>query len=112
MHADNIRQFQASAPANRRRGGRRCTLRAHGSDIAVLLRNISAAGAFVETGDDVPVGSRVLLVHPEAGTIDARVTRIADDGAALAFTIGERASTFALAAICADMTVRAGCDDD
>jgi hypothetical protein len=111
MHADNIRHFPASPPAKRCRGDRRCTLRAHGGDIAVVLRNVSAAGAFVETGDAVPVGSRVLLVHPEAGPIEARVTRVADDGAALAFNVGVRASTFALAAICADMTVRAGRDD-
>ena len=71
-----------------------------------MLRNISVAGAFVETERVFSIGDTIMLLHPEAGEISAGVVRLARDGAALAFTLGEQAATFALSAICADMTIR------
>lgn len=106
MYADTIRFFP-----NRRRNSRhastgRCALQVRGSEHAGTIRNISAAGAFVETECAVSIDEFVTLVHPEAGQLQARVVRIARDGAALAFTLSEQAATFALSAICANMTVR------
>lgn len=106
MHADNVRQFPDRRTGPRYESGRRCALRIDGAEHPGTLRNVSAAGAFVETARPVAVGDILTLLHPEAGQIAAHVTRVAADGAALAFTVGEHAVTFALAAICADMTVR------
>ena len=107
MHADNIRNFPERRVDLRYASNRRCTLRVDGSEYDGMLRNISAAGAFVETQRALGIDEIVTLLHPEAGQISARVVRLARDGAALAFAAGEHAATFALSAICADMTIRA-----
>ena len=75
-----------------------------GSPAPAALREISAAGAFLETAARPRLGDQVELRHPEAGTITARVSGMADDGIVLAFSGGERSVAFALAAIAADMT--------
>jgi hypothetical protein len=68
------------------------------------LREISAAGAFLETNARPPLGATVELHHPEAGAIAGEVRSLADDGIGIAFTCGTRSVAFALAAITADMT--------
>lgn len=68
------------------------------------LRNVSAAGAFLETNSRPPIGADVELHHPEAGAIAAVVESVAEDGIALAFACGEESVAFALAAITADMS--------
>lgn len=68
------------------------------------LRQVSAAGAFLETNARPPLGATVELRHPEAGAIRAEVSGLADDGIAIAFTYGEPSVAFALAAIAADMS--------
>lgn len=68
------------------------------------LRSVSARGAFLETNARPPLGRRVSLRHPEAGTITASVSGVAHDGILLAFAGDGPAIAFALAAIGADMT--------
>jgi hypothetical protein len=68
------------------------------------LRDVSAAGAFLETNARPALGSLVELHHPEAGAIMGEVRSLADDGIGIGFTCGERSVAFALAAIVADMS--------
>jgi hypothetical protein len=68
------------------------------------LRSVSGHGAFIETNARPPLGRRVALSHPEAGTITAEVGMIARDGIGLIFEGDERAIAFALAAISSDMS--------
>ena len=68
------------------------------------LREISGAGAFLETNARPPLGNMVELRHPEAGAIHGRVTALASDGVRIAFDGGEPAIAFALSAVAADMS--------
>ena len=68
------------------------------------LREVSAAGAFLETNARPALGASVELRHPEAGTIIGLVCSLADDGVGISFDCGERSVAFALAAIAADMS--------
>ncbi|HST35110.1 MAG TPA: hypothetical protein VLK25_00565 [Allosphingosinicella sp.] len=68
------------------------------------LREVSAAGAFLETNARPPLGASVELHHPEAGAIVAEVRALADDGISIGFSCGDRSVAFALAAIAADMS--------
>jgi hypothetical protein len=68
------------------------------------LREISARGAFLETGLRPDIGTEVELRHPEAGVIGAHIVSVADDGVAIVFAFGEKSVAFALAAIAADMS--------
>jgi hypothetical protein len=68
------------------------------------LRDISGSGAFLETNARPPLDSTVRFLHPEAGTIDARVSSFAHDGIRIAFLGDSRSVAFALAAITSDMT--------
>ena len=79
-----------------------------GHPFPAALREVTAAGAFVETAARPSLGAAVELRHPEAGTIGATVAALASDGVALAFAGGERSVAFALAAIAADMSRPAG----
>jgi hypothetical protein len=75
-----------------------------GKPAPAALRSVSARGAFLETNARPPLGRRVSLQHPEAGTIAASVSSVAPDGIQLAFAGDGAAIAFALAAIGADMT--------
>jgi hypothetical protein len=68
------------------------------------LRNVSAAGAFLETNARPDVGAAIELHHPEAGAIAGTVRSVAGDGIEIAFTCGEHSVAFALAAIASDMS--------
>lgn len=68
------------------------------------LREVSGAGAFVETHADLRLGARVELRHPEAGAIQAQVRSVTPEGVGLSFHFGEASVAFALAAIAADMS--------
>ena len=68
------------------------------------LREVSGAGAWVETPARPPQGARVTLRHPDAGTIEAEVVAHDLIGLRLAFGRDERAVAFALAVIAADMS--------
>ena len=89
--------------ASRWRRRRMCVLVA-GEAAPAALREVSALGAFVETGFRPEVGARVELRHPEAGSISGEVRAVADDGVAIRFARCERSVAFALAAIAADMS--------
>ncbi len=93
--------------ATRWRRRRMCVLIADGPAPAAL-REISAAGAFLETNARPPLGTTIELRHPEAGAIRGEVRGLADDGIAIAFTCGTFSVAFALAAIAADMSRPAG----
>lgn len=107
MQASNIRQFPRRPGFRSPVSRRRCKLRTGNGDLMVVLRSVSAAGAFVEIEGTVALDASVVLMHPEAGQISAQVARVGREGAALTFDVGPQATTFALAAMCADMTVRA-----
>ena len=68
------------------------------------LREVSAAGAFLETHAELRLGARVELRHPEAGAIHAEVRSITAEGVGIRFDFGEASVAFALAAIAADMS--------
>lgn len=68
------------------------------------LREVSGSGAFLETNARPVLGTTVALHHPEAGSIQGRVTELAPDGVRLAFDGSEPAIAFALGAVAADMT--------
>ena len=68
------------------------------------LREVSAAGAFLETRAELRLGARVELRHPEAGAIHAEIRSITQEGVGIRFDFGEASVAFALAAIAADMT--------
>jgi len=89
--------------ASRWRRRRMCVLIA-GNPCPAALRQVSAAGAFLETNARPGLGASVELHHPEAGAIEAEVSSLAHDGIGLAFVTSERSVAFALAAIAADMS--------
>lgn len=92
-----------SVMASRWRRRRMCVLIAdHPAPAA--LREVSAAGAFLETNARPALGASVELHHPEAGAILGEVCSVAHDGIGIAFVCGERSVAFALAAIAADMS--------
>lgn len=92
-----------AAMATRWRRRRMCVLIAE-HPAPAALREVSAAGAFLETNARPPLGTSVELHHPEAGAIQAEVRGLADDGISIGFSCGERSVAFALAAIAADMS--------
>jgi hypothetical protein len=69
------------------------------------LREISGAGAWLETTARPPQGSSVTLRHPDAGAIEAVVVAHDVIGLRLAFSRDETAVAFALAVIAADMSL-------
>lgn len=92
-----------SAMASRWRRRRMCVLIA-GQPAPAALREITAAGAFLETNARPPLGASVELHHPDAGAILGEVRSLAHDGIGIAFECGGRSVAFALAAIAADMS--------
>ena len=89
--------------ASRWRRRRMCVLIAD-APCPAALRQVSAAGAFLETNARPLLGASVELHHPEAGAIEAEVSSLTPDGIGLAFIATERSVAFALAAIAADMS--------
>lgn len=72
--------------------------------VPAALRDISGAGAFVETNARLMIGDTVALRHPEAGEILAEVCAVTKDGVSLRFDRSGAAVAFALAAIAMDMS--------
>jgi hypothetical protein len=75
--------------------------------IPVALREVSGAGAWIETHARLDPGSTVTLRHPQAGTVFAEVIGQDRQGLQLRFDRSESSVAFALAVIAADMR-RAG----
>ena len=92
-----------SKMASRWRRRRMCVLIAD-NPCPAALRQVSAAGAFLETNARPMLGASVELHHPDAGAIEAEVSSLSHDGVGLAFRTSERSVAFALAAIAADMS--------
>lgn len=89
--------------ASRWRRRRMCVLIAD-NPCPAALRQVSAAGAFLETNARPHLGASVELHHPDAGAIEAEVSSLTNEGVGLVFRTSERSVAFALAAIAADMS--------
>jgi hypothetical protein len=89
--------------ANRWRRRSLCVLATAERPWPAALRTVSGSGAVLETNARPPLGTEVVLHHPQAGGIRAKVDSLSDEGIRLRFDIGESIG-FALAAITADMT--------
>jgi len=68
------------------------------------LRDISAAGAFVEIRRGPSPGTRIRLEHPTAGSLEGTIVRRTEDGVSLAFNPGETNVIFALQVISAEIS--------
>lgn len=99
----SIAVYGRSAMASRWRRRTMCVLVAD-TPAPAALRAVSATGAFLETNARPPLGSRVELRHPDAGSIGGVVHAAAADGIAISFPASPRSTAFALAAIAADMS--------
>ena len=98
------RRFRGSTPmASPWRRRSMCVLIAD-LPMPAALRDVTAAGAFLETNARPPLGTGVELHHPEAGAIAATVRSLSSDGIQIGFEVGEQSVAFALAAISADMS--------
>jgi hypothetical protein len=106
MSGSGVRQLHVRPLGARFRSRRVCTLVAGTRLASGRLRELSAAGAILETNARPALGEEVLLRHPEAGEIDARVSRHTRDGIGLSFPLDERAVAFAMLALAIDMTRR------
>lgn len=106
-------QMQDDPGANRRIAPRywangQCIIRTSDGPVAGRLRDISAAGAFIETLHGIAVDTAVSLEHPAAGRVDARVARQTDDGISLSFALSDSTVTFALKVIAAEISAQRG----
>ena len=68
------------------------------------LCDISATGATLDTNARPTLGEAVMLQHPEAGEIAARVSRHHAGGIGLSFALDPDSVAFAIRAYAADMT--------
>lgn len=77
------------------------------------LVEISAAGALIHSAHRLTAGTQVMIDHPAAGSIAAKVARVTDNGIAVAFELGEPAVTFAMKLITAvEQLLRVEAEDD
>lgn len=104
MSENGVHRLVDARSVGRFRSRRLCTIAAGTRRDAARLRDISAAGATLDTNARPPLGESVRLHHPEAGMIEARVSRHSRDGVGLSFDLGADAVAFALRAYVADMT--------
>lgn len=99
-----LREIRTIHPMASRWRRRRMCILISDSPAPAALREVSGAGAFLETNARPLLGSTVALHHPDAGAIRGKVTELALDGIRLAFDASEPAIAFALGAVAADMT--------
>jgi hypothetical protein len=71
--------------------------------LPVALREVSGAGAWIETHARIDTGTAVTLRHPQAGTLGAEVIGQDRQGLELRFDRSEAAVAFALAIVASDM---------
>lgn len=106
MSEGGVHRLASGRTFTRYRSKRVCVLVAGTRRDAARMRNVSAAGATLETLSRPPLGDIVSLQHPEAGEISARVSRHTRDGIGLSFEVDEAAVSFAVLALAIDMTDR------
>jgi hypothetical protein len=106
MSEGRVDRRASGRPFTRFRSQRLCVLVAGTRRDAARLRDVSAAGATLDTLIRPPLGEAVRLQHPEAGEISARVARHTREGIGLSFAIDEAAVSFAMLALAIDMTER------
>jgi len=104
-----MKQTQESPGTNRRSAPRywarsSCILHTPGGPLNGRLRDISAAGAFLEMRRGPNPGTTIRLEHPVAGSLPGTVTRRTEDGISLAFIQGDDTVTFALQVISSEIT--------
>jgi|GEM_PF-508440 len=102
QQVDQVRKQQRAMTSPWRQ--RRMCLLLGDAPAPAAIRDVSARGAFLETNQRPPLGSRIDLRHPVAGSIGGEVSALASDGIAVSFALDARAVAFALAAIAADMS--------
>lgn len=83
-----------------------CILHAVGHSKVIHLTEISAAGALIDSGIELPSGEPVQLQHAQAGWIDATVIRHTKQGLAIQFVLNEASVTFALRLLASEMSNR------
>lgn len=108
MSEGGVHRLASRRAFARFRSRRLCVLAAGTRRDAARLRDISAAGATLDTPCRPPLGEIVRLHHPEAGEIAARVSRHTRDGIGLSFEVDEQAVSFAMLVLAIDMTDSAG----
>lgn len=108
MSEGGVHRLESGRAFARFRSRRLCILVAGTRRDAARLRDVSAAGATLDTLSRPPLGEAVGLHHPEAGEIAARVSRHTRDGVGLSFEVDEAAVSFAMLALAIDMTDRSG----
>ena len=106
MSEGGVHRLASGRAFARFRSKRMCVLVAGRRRDPARLREVSAAGATLDTLSRPPLGEAVELHHPEAGEISARVSGHTRDGIGLSFEIDEAAVTFAMRALAIDMTDR------
>lgn len=97
-----------SQVANRRTAPRywvrsACALHTADGRLHGRLRDISAAGAFVEMRRGPATGTAVRLEHPTAGSLEGVIVRRTEEGVSLAFTPGDSNVGFALKVISSEI---------
>ena len=81
-----------------------CSLHTSGGKLYGRLRDISAAGAFVEIRRGPDPGTKLRLEHPTAGSLEGTVVRRTEDGISLSFAPGETNVVFALQVITSEIS--------
>ncbi|MCH8684890.1 PilZ domain-containing protein [Pedomonas mirosovicensis] len=80
-----------------------CILHTPDGPLNSRLRDISAAGAFLEMRRGPNPGTLVRLEHPTAGSLEGTVIRRTEDGISLAFAPSDGNVSFALQVISAEI---------
>jgi hypothetical protein len=101
-YQDRVEQNRAPVPLGRRP---LCLLLAD-RPLPVALREVSGAGAWIETHARIDCGTAVTLRHPQAGTVRAEVVGQDRLGLELRFARDETSVAFALAVTALDMRAR------
>jgi PilZ domain len=105
----NPHDTHAETDADRRRATRRgvlaaCWLIHNDAMLTARLSDISATGAYLLTPHHLPLETEIMLRHPSAGQLAARIARHDSQGIGLAFVLSEASVGFALRVVASDMT--------
>lgn len=104
MSEGRVHRLPGAGASTRFRSQRLCILVAGTRRDPARLRDISAAGATLDTLSRPALGESVQLHHPDAGEITACVARHSREGIGLSFEIDDAAVSFAMLVLATDMT--------